>query len=415
MSFFPLQAAVENVNVAMALAVLAGFGFGFMLERAGFGDSRKLLGQFFGNEMVMLKVMFSAVATAVILTAALDGVGLVNLRALGNLVTTETYLWPMIAGGLLIGTGIVFSGYCPGTSFVGMATGKLDAVVAYAGVVVGQVVAAELERMGTHTVMKDGLPVVALGPFARFFESGAKGHLYLYDVFRVPAAVIALAVAVIAIASFLFGEWVERKVGGDAAPASPSRPRRFVFGAMAGVALFSVVTLALPTGAGAVQRSAGRIGVEELARRLFEQPWTVRVLDVRSAEECKAATVRGAECVEPSTLAALQLDGEPASRDLVFVGAGDAAEPPAGALAFPGRVLLLSGGFEAWRGWALTPPTPPEPGAPKAEQDAFRLRSGVQAALTSLPQVAPAAPAASAAGGAAPKRKKAGGGGGCGG
>jgi uncharacterized membrane protein YedE/YeeE len=397
MSVFPLQSAVANPNLAMALAVLAGFGFGFMLERAGFGDARKLLRQFFGTEMVMLKVMFSAVATAVVLTAAFDGVGLIDLRAVGDLVTTPTFLWPMIAGGLLIGVGIVFSGYCPGTSFVGMASGKLDAVVTYAGVVAGQILAAELEH---------------LPAFKRFFESGAKGHLYLYDLLGIPAAVLALAVALVAIGSFLFGEWVERRLGGEAAPASPGRPKRVVFGALAGVATLAVVALALPSGAGAAARSPGKIAVEELARRVFEQPWTLRVLDVRGAEPCSAARIPGAECVEAAEVAKLGLDAEPANRDVVFVGAGELAAPPAGGMAFPGKVLLLTGGFEAWNGWALTPPTPPEPGAPLAAQQAYRVRAGVQAALTGVkPAAAPAA-----AGGAAPKRKKAGaGGGGCGG
>lgn len=396
MTPFPLQVAVENPNVAMALAVLAGFGFGFMLEKAGFGDSRKLLGQFFGNEMVMLKVMFSAVATAVILTAAFDGVGLIDLRALGDLVTTPTFLWPMIAGGLLIGVGIVFSGYCPGTSFVGMATGKLDAVVTYAGVVVGQLVAAELDRVPG---------------FTRFFESGAKGQLYLYDVLGVPPAVLALAVAGIAIGSFLFGEWVERKIAGAAAPASEARPKRFVFGAFVGVALFAVVTLALPSGAGAVPRTAGTIGVEELARRAFEAPWTLRILDVRGAEACGAARVTGAECVAAEEVAGLGLDAEPPSRDLVLVGPADLTAPPPGALAFPGKVLILAGGFEAWKGWALTPPEPVAADASRAEQEAFARRAGVHAAMTGVK--AAAAPAAT---GGAPKRKRAaGGGGGCGG
>jgi hypothetical protein len=398
MTFFPLQSPVQNANLAMALAVLAGFGFGFMLERAGFGDARKLLRQFFGTEMVMLKVMFSAVATAVVLTAAFDGVGLLDLRALGDLVTTPTFLGPMIAGGLLIGAGIAFSGYCPGTSFVGMATGKLDAVVTYAGVVVGQLVAAELDHWGA---------------FKRFFESGAKGHLYLYDVLRIPAAVLALAVAVVAIGSFLFGEWVERKLAGDAAPASPSGPKRFVFGAFAGVALVAVATLALPTGAKAVARTPGKLAVEELAQRVFDRPWAVRVIDVRGAEACGAARIPGAECVAEGEVAGLGLDAEAANKELVVVGAGDLAEPPAGAMAFPGRVYLLAGGFEAWRAWALTAPTPPEADAPLAEQQAYRLRAGVQAAMTG---VKPASAAAPAAGGAAPKRKKAGGGGGgCGG
>jgi hypothetical protein len=412
MTFFPLQGPVGNPDLAMALAVLAGFGFGFMLERAGFGDARKLLRQFFGTEMTMLKVMFGAVATAVVLTTLLDGVGLLDLRALGDLVTTPTFLWPMAVGGLLIGVGIVFSGYCPGTSLVGMASGKLDAVVTYAGVVLGQLVAAELDHVGTVRHLKEGVLVVEKGPFLRFFESGARGHLYLYDVLGVPAAILAVAVVAVAIGSFLFGERVERRLAGEAAPASPPGPKRVVFGALAGAGILAAVTLALPSGAGAAQREAGRIGVEPLAKRVFEQPWTLRVIDVRGAEACGAARIPGAECVAASEVAGLGLDADPVSRDVVFVGEGDLAAPPAGAMAFPGRVLLLAGGFEAWRAWALTAPTPPAGDASWEEREAFRLRSGVQAALTGVKP----APVAPAAGGAAPKRKKAGGGGGgCGG
>ncbi|HSM92152.1 MAG TPA: YeeE/YedE thiosulfate transporter family protein [Anaeromyxobacteraceae bacterium] len=398
MTPFPLQAAVGSPDVAMALAVLAGFGFGFMLEKAGFGDPRRLVRQFFGSEMIMLKVMFSAVATTVLLTAILHGLGAIDLPALGRLVATPTFLWPMIAGGLLIGAGIAFSGYCPGTDFVGIASGKRDAFVVYGGVIVGQVVAGELDHWGA---------------WRRFFASGAKGQLFLYDLLGVPAAVLALAIALVAIGAFLLGEWVERKVAGAAAPPSPARPKRLVFGALAGAGLVAVVTLALPFGAKAGPRAAGRIAVEELARRVFERPWDQRVIDVRGAEPCGAARIPGAECVAAAEVARLGLDLEPASRDLVFVGAGDLPEPPPGAMAFPGRVLILAGGFEAWRGWALTAPTPPAATAPLEEQDAWRLRAGVYAAMTG---VKPAAPTAPAAGGAAPARKKVGGGGsGCGG
>jgi len=387
---------VQNPNVAMALALLAGFGFGFMLERAGFGDSRKLLGQFFGNEMTMLKVMFSAVATAVVLTAALDGVGLIDLRALGTLVTTETWLWPMIAGGLLIGVAIVFSGYCPGTSFVGMASGKLDAVVTYAGVIVGQ-----LSRRSSSTRRVD-----------RFFRSGAKGHLFLYDLLGIPAAVLALAIAGVAIGSFLF-----RRVGGAEGgrrrrPGFAGAPEAVRLRGVRGVALFAVVTLALPSGAGAVQRSAAGSASRSWRAGSSRSPG-------RSRSSTSGAPGLAASNGSPARSAwrprrwRLGLDVEPPGRDLVVVGAGELEAPPAGAMAFPGRVLLLSGGFESWRGWALTPPSPPEADAPVAEKEAFRVRAGVHAAMTG---VKPAAPAAPAAGGAAPKRKKAGGGGGgCGG
>ena len=86
MTFFPFQAPAQNAQLAMLAAVFVGFGFGFVLERAGFGNARKLLGQFYGNEMVMLKVMFTAIVTAVLGTVVLAGVGLLDLRALADRV-----------------------------------------------------------------------------------------------------------------------------------------------------------------------------------------------------------------------------------------------------------------------------------------------------------------------------------------
>ncbi|PKN49810.1 MAG: sulfurtransferase, partial [Deltaproteobacteria bacterium HGW-Deltaproteobacteria-20] len=41
--------------IAYALAVISGFFFGFVLERAGFGNSRKLAAQFYFKDMTVLK------------------------------------------------------------------------------------------------------------------------------------------------------------------------------------------------------------------------------------------------------------------------------------------------------------------------------------------------------------------------
>ena len=171
----------------------------------------------------------------------LSGVGALDLRALGDSVTSETFLWPMIAGGFLIGVGIISSGYCPGTSLVGIASGKLDAVLAYGGVLVGQVIWAELE---TH------------GPFARFHQSGALGHVYLYDLLGIPPAIVAAALVAVALGAFLLGEKVERMLG--AAATTEPAPRRWVFGGVAAVGVLALVTLLLPVGTAAVAARAGR-------------------------------------------------------------------------------------------------------------------------------------------------------------
>ena len=393
MTLFPLQLPAANPQVAMLAAVFVGFGFGFVLERAGFGNARKLLAQFYGTEMVMLKVMFTAIVTAILGTTLLAGAGLLDLKALGDTVASETFLWPMIAGGLLIGVGIVMSGYCPGTSIVGMASGKLDAILAYGGVVLGQVLWAELETRG---------------PIAKFQQSGYHGHVYLYELVKVPPVALAAVIVLVAIGAFLFGEKVEQLVT-KAAPGAPPVTRNRVFAGAGAVGAIGLATLLLPVRGAAVAPAASGITAPELARRVLAEPWKVRILDVRSMEACAKERVPGAECAPLPTLKALSLGDVSPARDLVLVGERDLAVVPAEARAYGGRVLVLERGFEGWREWALAPAPLPAPSAPEAEQEAWRVRSGIRAALTGVQ--APPPPTAPAGGGAPVKRKA--GGGGC--
>jgi uncharacterized membrane protein YedE/YeeE len=379
---FPIQALAEQRELSMVLGVFAGFGFGFVLERAGFGNSLKLAAQFYGTEMRMLKVMFTAIVTAILGTVLLSGLGLLDLRGLADSAASATFLWPMIAGGFIIGVGIILSGYCPGTSIVGMASGKIDAVYAFVGVMLGQLVWAELEP----------LPFVS-----RLHDSGSMGHYYLYDLLRVPPAVVAAAVVVMALGAFLAGEKIERLVTGAAASAR-SGPRRYVFAGIGAFGLVALATVALPTGSQARTREPAAIGQLDLARRVFDQPWKVRLVDLRPLEACAAKRIPGSECVPAEKLGTLGLaDAEP-SRDLVLVAAGDLPELPPAAAAYPGRVYALQGGWKGWEAFALAAPEPPAPGAPAPEIEQYRLRAGIRTAMTSMkaappPPVPVAAPA----------------------
>jgi hypothetical protein len=57
---------------------LIGFSFGFVLEMSGFGNSQKLAAQFYFTELTVLKVMFTAIVTAMVLTFGAVGLGLLN-------------------------------------------------------------------------------------------------------------------------------------------------------------------------------------------------------------------------------------------------------------------------------------------------------------------------------------------------
>jgi len=391
----------ESRELGLVVGVLIGFGFGFVLERVGFGRAPKLMGQFYGYDLAVLKVMFGAVTVAMLGTVVFSGLGLLDWKALADNATSETYLWPMTIGGFVLGIGFVVSGYCPGTSYVALASGKLDGLVTVLGVTIGQVVWASIEHY----------PAIAS------FQNGSNiGHLYLWELLHLPArvgpAVIALAVAAMAIGAFIGGEKIERLVtrsAGDAEPGAGSK-KRLVFAGMAATALVGLGLGLIPVGTAATTTTARQVTPLDLARRVLDEPWKVRVIDLRPMAECAARRVPGAECVPAAELGKLALADANPARELVLVGGADLTAVPAAAAAYPGKVAVLSGGFPAWEGFALKAPAPPAPGAAPAEYDAYRLRAGIAAAMTGV-KAAPPPPMPSGDG--APKKKS--GGGGCGG
>lgn len=130
--FYKFAAFGDEASLVVAFAI--GIGFGFFLERAGFGSARKLTAQFYFKDLAVFKVMFTAIVTAMLGLFYLSWIGLVDLSLV---YFGPTYLLPQIVGGLILGIGFVVGGYCPGTSVVAVATGKADALVFLAGVVAG--------------------------------------------------------------------------------------------------------------------------------------------------------------------------------------------------------------------------------------------------------------------------------------
>lgn len=200
---FPFEAlSDEHRTLGLAIGVLIGVGFGFVLERSGFGRAQKLVGQFYGTDMTVLKVMFTAIVTAMLGVTILAGVGLLDLETVA--FGYPTYLWPMVVGGLLLGAGFITSGYCPGTSLVAMASGKLDGLATVLGVVAGGLVYAELEPL--------------MGAFP---NSGKLGTFMIPEWLGLPRALIAAVVLVVAVGAFAGASRIEKLVNGRAAGAPP--------------------------------------------------------------------------------------------------------------------------------------------------------------------------------------------------
>ena len=139
---FPLSSSIEfSVAADLAIALALGVGFGFALERAGFGSARKLTAVFYLYDMAVVKVMFTAVVTAMVGLFALSALGLLDL---GELYFEPTNFVAQGIGGLLFGAGFLIGGYCPGTSIAAVATGRKDGIVFALGMLTGVYAYAEL-------------------------------------------------------------------------------------------------------------------------------------------------------------------------------------------------------------------------------------------------------------------------------
>ena len=159
----PLSSTIEwSAAADLAIAFALGIGFGFCLERAGFGSARKLTAVFYLRDMAVVKVMFTAIVTAMAGLFALAAIGLLDLAEL--YVEPTTYSAQAI-GGALFGAGFIIGGYCPGTSIAAIATGRKDALSFALGMLAGVYAYAELTPgidawTTAHSVGEITLPAV---------------------------------------------------------------------------------------------------------------------------------------------------------------------------------------------------------------------------------------------------------------
>ena len=176
---------------SLAAALAIGVAFGWCLERSGLGSARKLVGQFYLTDLAVLKVMFSAIVTAMLGAFWLDLLGVLDL---GRVYVPQTWLLPQLVGGAIFGAGLALAGLCPGTSCVAAATGRADGAAVVAGLFAG--------------VLATG---AALPSVRAFYESTARGTFTLPDVVRLPYGVVVLAVVVLALGAFAVAERLEAR------------------------------------------------------------------------------------------------------------------------------------------------------------------------------------------------------------
>ena len=370
---FPLQSfnAVSATNPwTYVVFGLIGFAFGFTLEMSGFGNSRKLAAQFYFTEMTVLKVMFTAIIVAMVLTFGASALGVLDF---GQVWVNTTYLSSGIVGGLIMGVGFIVGGFCPTTSLASASTGKIDGMFFIGGGFVGAFLFAETEKF-----------------FDSWYNfSGYFGRVTLDQVLNIPVGVVVLLVVLMALFMFWGSEQLERIVGKR---DMSNEPKLRLVGAGTVVVLAVAVILIgspsleekysratitrtvieAPEGATpeelqsiepvsvkfspdeALRSREVQISPAELFTTVYDQKLKPVMLDVRPEAEYNLFHVRGAQNIQVNELSAFakELIAEyTANRVIVLMSNDETAATQAWKLLVAesvSNVYILEGGINNW-------------------------------------------------------------------
>lgn len=196
----PLSSTVElSTAAALGIALALGVGFGFCLERAGFGSARKLTAVFYLWDMAVVKVMFTAIVTAMVGLFLLSAGGWMDL---GELYLEPTHFAAQAIGGLVFGAGFIIGGYCPGTSVAAVMTGRKDGMAFALGMLAGVTAYAEFTP---------GIEA--------WIKAGSRGEMTLPSITGIGMGWWALAfVAFLAFAGWGMGRLEQRFAGLEPTP-----------------------------------------------------------------------------------------------------------------------------------------------------------------------------------------------------
>ena len=351
-------------EVSLIVAFVIGIGFGFVLERAGFGNARKLAAQFYLKDLAVLKVMFTAIITAMVGLFLLSVAGFVDLSMI---YLVPTYVVPQIVGGLLLGVGFVIGGYCPGTSVVSAGTGRLDGMVYLVGVCVGIFVYGEV------------YPAIA-----DFTKATGMGQMTLSSFTNIPYGILVFAVVMMAVVAFIFAEIAEKKFGGvehdEGSLTNLAKKVNFSRGLMGALLALGFVSVFLGSPYGGDKATidakemamvAGsdldQLEATDLADRIVQGNIDFMLIDLRGADEYASYHIPTSVNAE---LSAIDFSLFPRNETIVLYGKDGVQSAQAWFLfkakGYP-SVYMLKDGLESWMNQVLYPSKPANPDADALE------------------------------------------------
>lgn len=274
----PLVPNILSNEFSFIIALIAGIGFGFTLEQAGFSSTKKLVGLFYGYDFTVLKVFFTAGITAMIGVLALGHFGLLDL---GQIYINPTFLKSALVGGAIMGVGFVIGGFCPGTSICAASIGKLDGLAFVFGSGLGVLAFVE------------GYPV-----FEKMYLADAWGPVLMNEKLGMSKILFAVLLTVFAFAAFYFSRLVENKVNGT--NVKLSKEKKIIYSSAVGVAFLILAVIAFfPDSKTRMESRINNELQQELVPSVFVSPdklvteivnnyYKINIIDVRSPEAFKA-------------------------------------------------------------------------------------------------------------------------------
>lgn len=172
--------------MSLVYGLVTGVLFGILLQRSETARYDRQIGALRLKDMTIVKFMLTSVLVAAVGVYLLHDLGLVKLAI------KPTILGGVIPGGLLFGMGWGLAGYCPGTSAAALAEGRLDALWAILGMLLGAALFAE-----SYPLVRTSL-----------LTWGNYGKITLPQLLGVSHWVVIAALSVGAVALF---RWLEKK------------------------------------------------------------------------------------------------------------------------------------------------------------------------------------------------------------
>lgn len=274
----PLVPFIISNEFNLIIALIAGIGFGFVLEQAGFSSTKKLVGLFYGYDFTVLKVFFTAGITAMIGTLFLNHLGLLDLSLI---YINPTFLWSALIGGAIMGVGFIIGGFCPGTSVCAAAIGKVDGMAFVFGGALGVLVFAE------------GYPF-----FEKIYLAEAWGPVLVYDQLGMSRILFAIILTAVAILAFYLTSLIENRVNNH--QAVMPRERIIKYSSAIGLAFIVLLFVAfIPDSNQQLEAKISKelkkkdftqaeVPADMLATEIVNNYYKINIIDTRDAEAFKA-------------------------------------------------------------------------------------------------------------------------------